>query len=665
MSGIGSVGGPERQVVKHQQTAQKQNQNQKVRTEPQDKVEIKKDISKPRKVIEKVLGSPMGVINAAGNAFGGVFGGGVASVSKDSGEGRTTHVVMTGIANTAMGATAGTMLGGPIGGIAGGVAGVFYTILSGESKSLDRVAEEVTARGARAGVDNEKSDLEVRDAVRDFTEGGIVGAVEGGVEGFRDGITYGEGMVSGLIEGAKGLAGSITGAYEKKEVSKPEPQKEEGPKTSFSKKVLKTVGSVPRKLSKMILGTATGAANAALGVLDGAIQGTVVGMDDDEKASAAAHRLINGIQLAVAGTVAGVTIAGGGWIPAAVGLGVGAAAGAVTGFAGKATDSGDEYAKGITDAVKHAGKDNIYKAEADGEYQDKNVYETFRDGIEGALTGAGAGVREGFSEGRKVGDGIVDGVFDGAEFVAKHSYRAAKGVAKGVYHATKGIAKGVTGGIKGSMKKVENEKPAEAKPEVEAEKKSFVKKAVEFPGKAVKKTVGTMAGALSAPLHVLPGMARGAEIAKRGYDKSAPFTRVMFLQNVALGAGAGFAMGGVIGAAIGGVGGMAYTGLTNYMGERNHPSKYDKMGERMEKKIETALEDNKEAHPTEKFFQDGTEAAIIGAVESVREGFKVGSVAGESTVSGVVDTVEGVVEGAVEVGGNVLRGGPRPTAEEK
>lgn len=426
MSGIGKVGAADLNAGKLQQKTTKA--KPEAQNEPQDKVDIKKDISKPRKVFEKLVGSPVGLVTMAGKTVGGFFGGGTAAVTGDRDDAATPLGISSGLAYTAAGAGAGLMLmGGWIPAVVGGAVGLGFGILSGASGSMEKIGDKVGDKAVKASSDNQPSQSKVKDTVMNFTEGSIVGAIHGGVEGLKQGTAYGAGIVSGVIEGTKGAVGSVIGTHTKKEAAdKPDAKKE-----PFYKRALKAVASVPRKLTRFIAGTATGAAGSALSVIDGAIQGTVLGVDSDEKASAGAHRVIRGLQMVVAGGVAGAAFAGGGWMIAA-GAGAGALAGAILGKITKATDADKKYAEGFTNAVRHAQQDNVYKEGLD-EYgdRDKSVYESFRDGIEGSMTGVGAGVHEGFKEGYQAGAGIVDGVFD----------------------AGKGILKGVAGGISGAAKK--------------------------------------------------------------------------------------------------------------------------------------------------------------------------------------------------------------------
>ncbi len=426
MSGVGPIGGADRTL--QSLPSKRADASGKVLKEPKDKVDIKgekKEISGVRKVFEKVLGAPMGVVTMAANAFGGVITGGVAGVEGGLSEGEQvhTHTLSSGFAYVVGGAAAGAMAGGVIGGVVGAGVGLAITLYSNFSKGFRKVAQKVNEKAVKSVSDNVPSDSKVKDTVRNFTEGGIVGGIYGGIEGFKSGSESGAGFVSGVIEGTKGFVGALAGTYESDV-----PKKKED--VSFGKKVLNAIISLPRKASKLIVGTATGSIGAALGIADGAIQGTILGLAQDEEANATAHDVIRGLQIAIGGGVAG--FATGGFVGAGIGLGVGALAGVTMGIISHKTGSDIDFANGVTDAVHNAQKDNVYEKPGSVHYDidDRTTYETFRDGVEGTLTGAGAGIREGFKEGYQVGSGVVDGVFD----------------------AAKGIAKGVVGGISGVFK---------------------------------------------------------------------------------------------------------------------------------------------------------------------------------------------------------------------
>lgn len=421
MSVVGAVGGADKQYA-NLPTKTVDKKDEAVLPEPKDRVEIKKDISLPRKVIEKVIGSPVGLVTTAANAFGGFFSGGVAGASGEANDAKATHAIMSGVAYVGMGAAAGAMLATPIiGGIAGGVVGLVMAILSGTSGSMEKIGEHVGGKAQSAVSDNKPSESIIRDATMNFTEGAIVGTIHGGIEGFKQGTSYGAGIVSGAIEGTKGLVGALAGTYEKGE----EKKIDEGQKENFGKRVLNAILSVPRKVTRGVVGTASGLVGSALGVADGAIQGTVVGGARDEKADAGVHNIIRGVETTLACAGAGFMM--GGPLGAGIGAGAGLLAGIIMGSISSHTEADEKFAKGITDAVKQAQSNNVYENKPD-EYGDRNrtVYETFRDGIEGTMTGTGAGIREGYKDGYQVGKGVVDGVFD----------------------AGKGIVKGIAGGIK-------------------------------------------------------------------------------------------------------------------------------------------------------------------------------------------------------------------------
>ncbi len=658
MSGVGPVSGAD--VKTHKLQTQAVNlEKPEASKEPEDKVEIgKKSISKPRKVVEKVIGSPVGLVTMAGKAVGGIFGGGVSGVTGEKRDAAGPLGLTSGAAYVGLGIGAGLMLaGGWIPAVVGGVAGLGLTLLSGVSGSMEEVGDKVGQKAAKATSDNQPSDSKVRDTVMNFTEGGIVGGIFGGVEGLKQGTDYGAGIVSGVIEGTKGMVGSLAGTYEKKaEAPEKTPENtQEQPKDqkSFLRRAAGAVARVPRNVTRFLAGSVTGAVGGALGVIDGLAQGVVLGSEKETQASSNAHNLIKGLQIVAGGALAGAAVAGGGWMIAA-GAGVGVIAAGLLNAISAGTGADEKFADGLTDAVRHAQKDNVYKNEPD-QYGDRKttVYETFRDGIEGALTGAGAGVREGVREGYHQGSGVVDGVFD-----------AGKAVIKGTYNAGKGIAKGVVGGISGAIKKPPKEEVSEEpgqpgevqKPEDEKQekaKKNFVQKLIQVPGKVLKGVVGVALGAATAPLHIIPGAVKGlGEGVNKSYrGRMGSFHTAMFLQNVGTAATAGFLLGGPVTAALAGGGALAFTGLTTYIGEKT--GVYDELAKQTEEKIEHALSDNK-GNATSVAFQDATEGTIIGAAVAGGKGFSVGYDSGKSIVSGAADVVEGSLEGLYEVGKNIV-----------
>lgn len=429
MSGIGAVGGADKSYTKPPaKTIAKKEET--VQSEPQDKLEVKKDISGARKVIEKVIGSPTGLVTMAANAFGGVFSGGAAAVRGIENGSEGPHEFMSSLGYVALGAGAGAMIGTPIvGGIVGGALGLGVAVLSMASGSTVKIADKIGAKGKKASSDNVPTESKIKDVTMNFTEGGVVGAIEGGKEGFKQGVQYGAGVVSGVIEGTKGFVGALAGTYET-----PEKKEKVKSKDGMAMKILKAVASVPRRALRAAAGTITGLAGAAMGIADGGIQGFITGASSDNIPSDAPHQVLRGIQIALAGVGAGIMIGGASAI--ALGAGAGILAAVIAGKISGATESGKQWADGVSKAVKKAQSDNVYAKESSQHPSgnDKNVYEMFRDGVEGTMTGIGAGTREGFKESYQIGSGIVDGVFD----------------------AGKGILKGVVGGVKGLVTKAEN-----------------------------------------------------------------------------------------------------------------------------------------------------------------------------------------------------------------
>lgn len=636
MTEIGSIKNMELTEVKKplQEAVKKESE---VQPEPSDTV----DISKPRKIIEKVVGAPAALVTMTGKAVGGLFGGGVSGVTKHAHDADGPLTVGSALAYAAMGAYGGLLTLGIPGAIGGSIVGLLYAGISGYSGSMEKVAEKVGEKAVASVSDNIPSDSKVRDTVMNFTEGAVVGAVHGGIQGFKEGTGYGAGIASGVIEGTKGFATSVAGKYEKPEEAQA-PENEV--KTSTGKKMLNAVLSAPRKLVRFIAGCGAGLTEAGLGVVDGAIQGTVLGVDKHTKASSTMHKLVLGIETAIGGAAAGFVT--GGPLGAGIGLGAGAVAALIMTGVSSYTDSDKDLAKGMTDAVRYAQKDNVYK--------DKGAYESFRDGVEGMMTGTGAGMRESFKEGYQVGKGVSDGAFD----------------------AAKGIAKGVAGGVSGIFAPVDEPKPPveNAAPQAPAqeptppeEKKTVVEKIIEFPGNVIKVTAGTIVGLAAAPLHILPeaakGLFEGVTNDKGGAEL--PFLGVAYLQNAALGATGGFMVGGPLGAAIGGGGGVVYTAIASLISHK--AGLVHKFMDEIETKVDKALKDNK-GTGVEKAFQGATEGAIIGGALGVKHGFQTGYDVGKGVVSGVVNVAEGVAQGVYQVAKNIVKGKPEavePKPENK
>lgn len=393
MANIGAVGAQDKLPVKSQPAVKKDNQAPK---EPKDKVQI----SKTRDIFEKVLGAPVAAVTSVANAAGGLISGGVSGVE---GDGDDAHVVTSGIGYVAMGATAGAMLmGGWIPAVAGGVVGLVFAGLAAGSGSAEKIGEKIEASAEKVVADNEPSGRKLKDATRDFTEGGLTGLGVGAVEGFKEGDAYGAGIVSGVTEGTKGFVTSALGKYEDAKEARPKQKK------SLFKKIL----GVPRKVLGATAGVVGGLVGMAMEAPDGLMQGTVVGAAENEEASKKFHGGLMRLESLLAGAGAGFAM-GGPW-GAAIGAGVGLVGGHILRRVEKKSGKDKEIAQNLTKAVRYAQKDNAYKMETDEYgYRDKTPYETFRDGVEGAITGTGAGLREGFKGGYAAGKGTVDGVFDG------------------------------------------------------------------------------------------------------------------------------------------------------------------------------------------------------------------------------------------------------------
>ncbi|MCE1247214.1 MAG: hypothetical protein LWY06_11265 [Firmicutes bacterium] len=422
MSGIGAVGGPDRQYLPAQ-TSQIAKKEEAVQAEPKDKVQI----SKAREVFEKVVGSPMGVIMAGTDAVGGFLGGGVAGL----GAGNSGSAAATGIGSAltaaGIGAAIGSAIATPVvGGIVGGIAGLAVSFLSavgGRGETFEKTADAISTKAKAAVSDNVPTESKVKDAARNFTEGALTGVGAGAVGGFKVGTNAGAGIVSGVIEGVKGAATAAVGKYEKPAEEKPV----EGEKPGFGKKVLNAILSAPRVIVGTAVGIAGGIAGMGMEAIDGALQGTVLGVTKQDSASAEFTRGLMRVETAIGGTVTGFAF--GGPLGAAIGLGSGLVLGHIINKVEKKSGTDKEIAQGITDAVKYAKNDNTYEDTSVKEHStsEKTTYEAVRDGIEGLATGTAAGMREGFKAGFSGGKGAVDGFVEGA----------------------KGIVSGIIGGVTG------------------------------------------------------------------------------------------------------------------------------------------------------------------------------------------------------------------------
>ncbi len=406
MDQIGSVKRQDQSLGGIQKHQGEKKQTEEVK-EPKDKVEI----SKARDIFEKVIGSPVAVVNSAVNAAGGVISGGISGVEGGKDAGSDLHPVTSGAGYIALGATAGLMLvGGWIPAVVGGAVGLTVGILAGGSGSTERVGKSIDHSVEKHVSDNEDSGRKLKDGVRDFVEGAFTGAGVGAVEGFVEGTGYGAGVVSGVIEGTKGVASAALGKYQTSE------PKEEKPKNSLFKKIIR----IPRNVLGAAVGIAGGVTGMALNTIEGAIKGVRMGASETDPAHRTRstkrkegrfHGFMIRSQTALAGGVAGFMM--GGPLGAGVGVGAGLISGQLILRAERKSGMQDEMMDNFAASIKHVQKDNTYNSEIEHGGRDKNAYETFRDGIEGAMTGTATGAREGFRSGYAAGRGVVDGVFDG------------------------------------------------------------------------------------------------------------------------------------------------------------------------------------------------------------------------------------------------------------
>jgi hypothetical protein len=180
---------------------------------------------------------------------------------------------------------------------------------------------------------------------------------------------------------------------------------------------------------------------------------------------------------------------------------------------------------------------------------------------------------------------------------------------------------------------------------------SLAKKIIRFPGRALGKVAGAATGAISAPLHVLPGAVKGIACGLEGKGTGL-FHLTQWTQNLALGAGAGMMLGGPVGAAVGAGAAALFTGVKSFVGYKTEA--YDKMMKDVEKTVDKAVADN--TGPAVKVaVQNMTEGSIIGGAAAAKSGWKVGMDAGQGFVEGVFGAVEGLGEGVYEAGKSIFQ----------
>lgn len=209
-----------------------------------------------------------------------------------------------------------------------------------------------------------------------------------------------------------------------------------------------------------------------------------------------------------------------------------------------------------------------------------------------------------------------------------------------------------------NQKEGQAENPATPTDEVVVSKpeESLAKKIIHFPAKVIGAVAGGVMSVPSAALHVVPGAVKGIQEgispSETGYSKKGLFYAALWMQNLAIGAGAGFMTGGPIGAAIGAAGAAVFTAMTNFVGERSDA--YDNMAKKVEEKVAKAISDN-QGSKMKVLVQNATEGAIIGGGAAAKSGLKVGYDAGDGVVSGVFGAGEGLVEGLYEAAKSLIK----------
>jgi|GEM_PF-3186690 len=355
-----------------------------------------------RRLVGAIVGAPLGVISLAVNTVSGSLSGAITGLTHEgTGLNGFLQKACTVIGETVVGGAAGTAVGGPAGALIGGMGGMLHAVLTNRSDASEKIVARTDEKVLKAVGDNDPEAYFIKRTVKDSIEGSITGGAYGAAEGFRKGVDSGAGIVSGLVEGVKGFTGSVAGAYEQ-EI--PADKSETTEKVGF----FRTLASLPVNMLKVAAGTVAGTFDSALSMVDGAVQGVSIALKDKVKASAGYHELVLSAGSVLIAGAAGLAI-GGTLLPAVAGSAVALCGAGLIHKLNKKTGASERAAEGITRAVLHAQQDNSYLNKS---CEKKNIYETFRDGVEGAATGAGAGVREGFREGYSIGSGFVNGVIE-------------------------------------------------------------------------------------------------------------------------------------------------------------------------------------------------------------------------------------------------------------
>lgn len=359
-----------------------------------------------RNALGEAVGAPIALANLAISSASGILMGAVTGLSHES---TNLNVLvqksLCGLGYVAAGASAGAALGGTYGAILGGIGGALFGKVTNHSDAAERIVRSTEWRILKGAADNNPDDYFVKRTLKDFTEGTLTGAAFNAAGGFEKGLDSGAGIVSGMVEGARGFAGALAGKYETGGKEGTDTQESTGTGASGS------AASFPRKLMRTAAGNFSGATISALTMLDGAIQGPAVALNMKEQASAGVHEGVLSTCAMVAAGAAGLII-GRGMAPMTVGMLMAFAGTRLIHRLNKRTGAAEKVSKGMTSAVRYAQKDNSYM---NNPGERKNVYESFRDCVEGGMTAAGAGAREGYHEGYDLGAGLVDGLFDGVK----------------------------------------------------------------------------------------------------------------------------------------------------------------------------------------------------------------------------------------------------------
>ncbi len=377
--------------------------------EAQDSVSLESTIlSMPAKAAGKVVGIASGTVEALLNVLPGIAGGLVESVDEGSGYGPL--VAATILETTAAGAAAGSVFFGAPGAIGGGIGGVFYGLvnfgINQESGASPGMANRLS-RAVKDGLsDNVPTGKKSRDVAKNLSEGAVLGTIVETKLGWSAGYEKGRGLVSGISEGAKGIGGIISGSIGPKPEEE-KPAAEGVDKQGAFRKAFTALLKVPLKAAEISTGLVSGTVGAVVTIPTALIQGIGEGatrqFDGDSNSAYLFHRGMTFTGIVAATAAAGFMMAGPPGL--LIGLGAGAAGGAVVARIQRKSGADKELAGNISQTLEAAASDNIETGSP--------VHDVTRNAVEGAMVGTAAGIKEGFRSGYQGGVGVVEGIAEG------------------------------------------------------------------------------------------------------------------------------------------------------------------------------------------------------------------------------------------------------------